>query len=194
MHFNFLNWHSIKTKVTLFTLAVFLISIWSLALYASRMLREDMKVLLGEQQFSTVSLVAEHVNTELDTRIKALERIAAEITPAILGNADALQALLEQRPVFLDLFNGGVLALGLDGTAIAEAPLPQRRLGVNYRDVDSVLAALREGKSAIGRPVVGKTLHAPVFGMASPIHDAQGQVIGALFGVINLSKPVFWTR
>ena len=35
------SWRSIKTRVTLFTLAIFLISLWSLALYASRVLRAD---------------------------------------------------------------------------------------------------------------------------------------------------------
>jgi diguanylate cyclase (GGDEF)-like protein/PAS domain S-box-containing protein len=194
MHFNFLNWHSLKTRVTLFTLAVFLISIWSLALYASRMLREDMTVLLGEQQFSTVSLVAEQANAELDNRFQALARIAGEITPAMLANTNALQALLEQRPIFQSLFNGGVLALRLDGTAVAEGPLPGQRIGLNYMDVDTVAAALKQDKATIGRPVIGRTLHAPVLGMARPIHDAQGRIIGALFGVINLGKPNFLNR
>ena len=191
MHFDFLNWHSLKTRVTLFTLAVFLIGIWSLAFYASRMLREDMKVLLGEQQFSTVSLVAEQVNSELENRFQALTRISGEITPAIWGDTNALQALLEQRPIFQGLFNGGVLALRLDGTAVAEGPLPGPRIGVNYMEVDSVATALKDGKPSIGRPVIGKTLHAPVFSMTQPIRDVQGHVVGTLFGVINLGKPNF---
>jgi membrane protein implicated in regulation of membrane protease activity len=38
---------SLKTRVTLFTLAIFVISIWLLAFYASKMLRKDMERLLG---------------------------------------------------------------------------------------------------------------------------------------------------
>ncbi len=41
-------WRSLKTRVTLFTLAIFLASIWSLAFYASRMLRAEMQRLLGD--------------------------------------------------------------------------------------------------------------------------------------------------
>lgn len=191
MRFNFFNWRSLKTRVTLLTLVVFLIGIWSLSFYASRMLRQDMERMLGEQQFSTVSLVAEQVNTELVDRLKALEIIAGEITLVMMGKSAALQVHLEQRAIFQSLFNGGILVLHPDGTVIAEAPLGGQRIGLNYMDVDTVAAALREGKTMIGRPVIGRTLLTPVLPMATPIRNGQGKVIGALFGVINLGKPNF---
>jgi hypothetical protein len=37
------QWHSLKTKVTLFTLIFFLIGIWSLAFYARYTLHNDME-------------------------------------------------------------------------------------------------------------------------------------------------------
>jgi diguanylate cyclase (GGDEF)-like protein/PAS domain S-box-containing protein len=43
----------------------------------------------------------------------------------------------------------------------------------------------------VGRPVFGKKLQAPVFGMTVPVRTPQGQVIGALSGVTNLSLPSF---
>ena len=42
MNFNFFRWRSLKTRVSLFTLGIFLISFWSLAFYASWTLRNDM--------------------------------------------------------------------------------------------------------------------------------------------------------
>ena len=71
MHLNILQRLSLKTRVSLFTLAIFLGGLWSLSYYAAHMLREDMEQLLGQQQFATVSLVAAAVNDELDGRIKA---------------------------------------------------------------------------------------------------------------------------
>ena len=58
MHLKGFEWRSLKTRVTLSTLAIFLVGIWSLAFYASRVLREDMRVLLGELQLSTTAAVA----------------------------------------------------------------------------------------------------------------------------------------
>jgi hypothetical protein len=77
---------SIKTRVTVFTLVIFLIGIWSLAFYASRMLHQDMQRTLSEQQFSTVSFMAMQANQELDLRLRSIEDIAARISPAMLGN------------------------------------------------------------------------------------------------------------
>ena len=62
--------HSLKTRITLATLAIFVISIWLLGFYASRMLREDMHRLLSEQQFSTVTFIADELDHELGDRLK----------------------------------------------------------------------------------------------------------------------------
>lgn len=191
MRFNFCNWRSLKSRVTLCTLVIFLISVWSLAFYASRMLRQDMERLLGEQQFSTVSLVAEQVNAELAEGLRGLEIIAREITPAILGDTAALQAYLEQRAIFQHLFNGGISVVRTEGTVIVDVPRSLGRIGVNYLDQDYLVGALQGGKSMIGRPVMGKSSLTPVLPIAAPIRDTQGRVIGVLFGVINLGKPNF---
>ena len=55
MNWNIFRWRSLKIRVTVFTLTIFLASIWSLAFYANRMLHEDMQRLLGEQQLSTAA-------------------------------------------------------------------------------------------------------------------------------------------
>ena len=58
------HWHSLKTRVTVFTLVIFVISLWVLALFATRMLREDMQHLLGEQQQTTAAFVAEQIKSD----------------------------------------------------------------------------------------------------------------------------------
>jgi diguanylate cyclase (GGDEF)-like protein/PAS domain S-box-containing protein len=191
MNFRIFQSRSLKTRVTLFTLAIFLAGIWSLAFYASQMLRQDMQRLLGEQQFSTASFIAAGINQELDDRLRALEKIAATISPAMMENTAALQASLEQRPVFQGLFNSGIFATRLDGSATASIPLSAKRFGINYLDRDYIAAALNEGKATIGRPVMGRRTLAPGFSMAAPIRNAQGTVIGVLAGVTNLSIPNF---
>ncbi|MGB4065431.1 MAG: PAS domain S-box protein [Azonexus sp.] len=194
MSLNLFRKTSLKTRLTLFTLAVFLIGIWSLAFYASRMLREDMQHQLGEQQFATVNLVAAQVNSELEERLKGLEKVASEITPGMLNKADSLQAFLEQRPILQLMFNGGVRIAGPDALAVASVPYSDERVSTSYIDRDYMIGALKEGKSTIGRPVLGRVLQAPVIGMAVPIRDGKAQVIGALVGAINLGKPNFLDR
>src|ERR1035437_4329100 len=191
MKLDFLQNWSIKTRVTLFTLGIFLLSLWLLAFYASRILRADMQRLLGDQQFSTATFVAEDVNHELEDRLRGLEMVAKAVTPALLANAVILQTTLEQRTFVLSLFNGGIVVVNLDGKVVADVPLSTGRVGVNLMDRDHIAGALKEGKTTIGRPFMGRTLHAPIVAMAAPIRDPQGKVIGAVAGVIDLGKPNF---
>ena len=191
MNLRFLTPQSLKSRVTLATLVVFVLSTALLGSYASRMLREDMGRELGAQQFATVSLLAAQVDEELKNRVVALQTTAARIDSKMMGSHSALQIYLDQRQHLAALFNAGAFVTGTDGTVIVDVPLSANRLGLNVSERDYLLAALKEGKSSVGQPVLGKSLKKPVFSVAAPIHDAQGQVIGALVGVVNLGQPNF---
>jgi hypothetical protein len=107
MRLNLIQWRSFNARVTLFTLVIFVAGMWALTFYISRTLREDFVQLLGDQQFSTATLMAYEVNQHMTERVESLELVAASITPQMMANRASLQALLEARPVFLRLFNGG---------------------------------------------------------------------------------------
>ena len=159
MKSNVFNWQSLKTRVTLFTLGILAISIWAMAFYTSRTLQADMQHLLGDQQFSTTKLVAQGVDEELNARITALGDYAkGRITPSMLNNVQALQERLEGSPAILSMFNGGVFLTGADGVAIASVPVSAGRVGTNYMDRDVMVAAIKEGRPSIGKPVLGLSL------------------------------------
>ena len=175
---------SLKTRLLLITLLIFVLSSASLAFYLSRMMRQDMERLLGEQQFTTVSLVAAQVNDALANRLKGLENFVGErITPNLMNDPAAVQKNLEEGSTIQGLFNGGLYVADTRGFAIASVPASVHRLGVNYMDRDHVIAALKEAKSTVSKPMIGKVLGTPVFSMATPIRDASGKVIGVLVGV-----------
>ena len=172
-------------------LLIFVISIWSLSYYTSLMLRADMQRQLSEQQSSTVAFVAGEINDELTDRLVVLEKAAGKITTAVLRNPSALQAFLEEQLILQGPFNAGVVAIGAEGTALAELPRTIGVVGVNLMERDHVVGALKHGKSTIGRPVMGKKVQSPIVVMATPIRDPQGKVIGALTGLTDLAKPNF---
>jgi len=191
MAFTIFSWHSLKTRMTFLSLVILLSSLWSLSFYSSRMLYGDVEKISGEQQLSTVSLLAAHLNQEISIRLTALEEIAETIHPATMGNAPSLQTFLEHRILVKNFFNEGMLVYSLDGTAIAAAPFASLRVGLNYMDRDYLVGAIKEDKATIGLPLIGRTAKAPIFVMAVPIHDSKGNVIGALSGITNLDKPNF---
>jgi signal transduction histidine kinase/CheY-like chemotaxis protein len=191
MNLQSLRVRSLETRMTLSTLAIFLVSMWALAYYATSTLHMDMERMLGRQQFSTVSLIAGQINDGLNNRIQALQAVAGEVTPAMLVKQATLQTLLESRPLLKFLFNGGVFVTGADGTAIADLPISAGRIGLNYMDQVSVSTALKQGKTMFSRPTVGKKLRGPLFSISAPIHGSNGKVLGVLVGVIDLSIPNF---
>ena len=192
------QWRSLNTKIALATLGIFLAGIWSLSFYASQMLRKDMQAQLGEQQFATVSLVAAQLESELSSRLQALQIVARKASQVMQEMQEmqdegpaAMQAFVEERVTLQTLFNGGIVILDQGGTAVADYPRTAGRIGVNYMDSEVIAAALKEAKSSIGKPVLGRKLKMPVFGLTVPLLDGEGRVIGALSAAVNLGIPSF---
>ncbi|MFT3847139.1 MAG: EAL domain-containing protein [Propionivibrio sp.] len=186
------QWRSLSTKITLATLGIFLAGIWSLSFYAAQMLRQDMQARLGEQQFSTVSLVAAQVESELSSRLQTLQTVARSAAQVMQdGGPAAMQRFVDERVALQTLFNGGITVHDASGTVIADYPASAGRIGVNDMDIDVIAAALKDAKASIGSPGLDKKLGKPVFGLAAPLLDGEGRVIGALSGVINLGIPSF---
>lgn len=186
--------NSLKTRITLLTLVIFLLSLWSFGYAVSYSLRDDMQRVLGDQQHSMAALMAADISDQIDTRVLALQRVAQTIEKRNIQSDKELQALLEELPVFQSLFNGGTFVADRDGTAIASLPVSLERIGVNFIDRDYIANTLRDGNHTIGRPVMGRQIKAPIFGIGVPIKDKNGKVIAALAGVINLSESNFMDR
>lgn len=190
MRLNLFQWRSLKTRVTFITLGIFVLGIWTLALYTSRMLHDDMQRLLGQQQFSTVSYMAAELNHELDDRLKALATAANGISP-LLPDAPATRQHLGQRAYLQELFNGGVIAYRRDATPVAAFPPAGGESQLPGGAIDAVGWVLRTGKANIGSPSPSGGQGVPSFAMAVPIHDSDGTLQGALAGIISFKAPNF---
>ena len=185
------RWRSLKTRVTIMALSVFVLSIWALTFFTSQILRRDLQELVGEQQFSAATIVAAEIEQEIGDRMHALALVARQIKSAHMAKPAALQKLFDANPLLLDLFNGGAFVTDADATTIASIPEELGRAGVNYRERNHIAVALKQGIPAVSDAVLGKMLNAPVVSLAMPIRDANGAVVGTLVGVINLGQPNF---
>lgn len=190
---NLARLRSPQTNVTVWALIIFLFSIWSLTGYVNWTLRRDMQPLLSEQQFSIASLIAEDVNDELKERIRALKLIANAIQAPLLNEPALLQTYVDQLPLLELFFNAGIFVIRLDGTAVAEVP-SRNRVGVNFMDRDHIAVALNEGKISVSSPDIDQMSGAPAFIIVVPILDPQGKTIGALGGVIDLTRNSFFDK
>ena len=103
--------HSLKTRVTLFTIAVFIVSLWGLSFMTSRMLHADMQRGLGQQQSSALNLLSQFVNQGLEDRLAALGKVAQQISLAQMKPSADLQNRLNQSVSLQGLFNGGAFVV-----------------------------------------------------------------------------------
>jgi PAS domain S-box-containing protein len=189
---------SLKTRVTLYSLAIFVAGIWSLAFYGKGKFHRDLQRLLGNQQYSTVAVVAGEIDSDVRDRLLALKSVADSIPLATMRDAAALRTLLAGHPVLALQFNAGVAVHSADGRELAA--LPRRATaatGITAADAavnDAVATMIARGGVTIGRPILDSTARAAVFSMAVPIHDGAGRVVGALSGTTTLAKPSFLDR
>jgi len=181
---------SLNMRVTLFTLAIFLLCLWSLSFYLNQLIREGIQRQIIEQQASTAELVSMDINSQIEDRLTALSQVAAQLGSSFQDRA-SLQQRLQQRTELGYLFNGGYFVTDAQGTALASLPESAQRIGVSYTERDYFRRALAEDRPVVGIPVMGKQLHAPIIGLAAPIHGPSGASIGVLAGIVNLEASSF---
>ncbi|QDL52756.1 bifunctional diguanylate cyclase/phosphodiesterase [Rhodoferax aquaticus] len=184
-------WRSLKVRATAFTLLIFVLGIWSLSYLISRSLQADMQQLLGAQQFSTVSLLAQDVDDELKDFLGALEVAAAKIDAPMMANAVALQTYLGQRQHAAALYNGGIFVTDTQGKVLADARTTANQFGPNGDERDTLAKVVKDRKALVGQPVLSESPKAHIFSIFAPILDARGQAMGVLVGVVDLGKPNF---
>lgn len=186
MYFRLLRDSSLKTRITVASLLIFLVGIWSLSIYMNRILRADFQRILGDKAFEAVSMIASQVDRELARQVHVLKETAALADTPLRVGPEAMQAFLEARPDLPVIFGGGVFVTHTNGTAVAAYPFKDLHVGVNFADRDYLVGALIKGEPTIGRPVISKTDNAPVIVVATPIFGTHDAVIGAMAGVTNL--------
>lgn len=170
---------------------IFLVSLWSLSYYASHSLREDLELVLSDQQFATATMVAADLEGEFENRFKALENVAGFSSEGQMNESTALQALLDNRSVLQSLFNGDVIACSLDGKMLANFNSSLQQLCRDYINTPKTAAVLKQGKPAVSQLFLNTDENLAFFWIAVPVYDMDGKVIGALAGMINLANPNF---
>lgn len=187
------SWRSLQTRITLLSLSVFLVGLWSLSWYVVRALHHDVQHMLSQQQLATVTLQADELNRTLALHLETLEKAGQLAAPLLAGSAKDLHTFLATRLSLINFFNGGLIMIDSDGKPRAAYPSMLPHPGNDFRDRPAAGSALKEGRAAIGKPTISPQTHTPVVPFAAPIRDSANQVIGAMVGLVDLGQPNFLT-
>jgi len=203
------SWHSLKLRLPLLTVLLFLGGLWALVLFASHQLRQDMRSQVEAQQQSTAAFAALALDETLQERQAILLRVARHFAPIVQHHPEQLSAppsdfaALRQAfgemlgtpnsaqlglVVLQQLFNGGTFITDTRGLALTSFPPHVLRTGKNYADRDFIRRTLA-GHSVVSPPFTEGTI--PVIVMTVPIWGDDGTPVGVLAGVLDLSDPNF---
>ncbi|WP_296494527.1 diguanylate cyclase [Rhodoferax sp.] len=185
---------SLKTRVTLMTLAIVVVSFLVLAFYSKSLLREELLLYTGQQQRSALSLFAAEVNYGLQDRLDTLDATASRLTPKLLEDPASATAFLLDQPFLARQFNAGVMVWDQQGALQTEAPYVSDGSMAGALDAQALAGVLQGGQPVIGRIHTVDNGKKPRFAMAVPIRDPQGVVVGALGGVIRLDQANFLSQ
>jgi diguanylate cyclase (GGDEF)-like protein/PAS domain S-box-containing protein len=178
---------SLKFKVTVFTLCVFLFSIGILTWQFSEHLHDKLSVDLSKQQLSEVTFVAERIDSAVKLRIDTLALTAQSISPQMLQDRELASAFLAERKALYKLYTLGVMIISGNGRGIADFPPADGRGSADFNGQEFFRQAMATGKPAISRPGWGRFVKDPRLVIAVPILDKSKRIVGVLAGVTSLS-------
>ena len=148
-----LSWHSLKLRLPLLIVVLFLGGLWALAGFANYQLRHDMRHQIERQQRSVAALAAQALEHTLQERQAILLRVARHFAPVlehapeqlnrpatdfralrqpfgeVLSTPDSTQLGLV---VLQQLFNGGTFVTNAQGLALTSFPPHILRTGNDY--------------------------------------------------------------
>lgn len=187
---------SLKFRVTFAVFSVFIVSIWGTLFYISQTLTAELKSLLEVQQYSATLIVANNINQELTLRLDSLRTVAHLVEKSVPKNSEDWGKFIDQKPVLQSFFNGGLFFENIDGVVMTGGTplndLSGQTLSRYDRDIVSI--AIDREQASIGRTKFLEFKKQAIVAMATPVKNKQGQVIGAVSAVINLSVPNFLTQ
>lgn len=171
--------------VILFVLAATTIVTW----LALSMSERDMKSVIGQQQFSLLSVAAAHVDEQLAAKRLLLASIADAI-PATQRTPAAIHAAIERHASASAEF-ANVAAFDGSGKYLASLRAPQQG-NPSLADRPYFEQTLAQKRAIISPPLRGRVSNLPVVVLTHPIIDSGGDVQLVLVGSIDLLNSDFF--
>ncbi|MYN03863.1 diguanylate cyclase [Pseudoduganella sp. DS3] len=171
--------------VIAFVLAATTVLTW----LALSMAERDMKAVIGQQQFSLLSLAAAHIDEQLAAKRLLLASIAEAVPPG-QRNADGLRAAIERHAAAAAEF-ANVAAFDASGQYLASLRPPSQP-NPNVADRNYFEQTMAQKRGIISPPVRGRVSNLPVVALTHPIIDSGGDVQTVLVGSIDLLNSDFF--
>lgn len=180
-------------KVRMATVVILLVlGATTLVTTAALLLAErDMKSVIGSQQYAVISTAAAYVDQQLDNKRAILATLPEGLAPGAHAEPDAMQKLLESRPVARgEFFN--IVAFDRGGKLVAtlRPDFNETRISASTRPYFEDTIKTRKG--LVSEPFLSRLSGRPVVVLTQPVLDRAGDVAFVIVGSIDLQKSDFF--
>ncbi|HRP98144.1 MAG TPA: EAL domain-containing protein [Rhodocyclaceae bacterium] len=181
---------NLKTKSSL-TVAVLLIVVFGIGiLVQDYLIRTSLKHTIADQQFALVSRVAGEIDGRLAINLDALERVAAGLTPALVGDRPALQRFVRDQTGILAIFDA-LIVVSPTLQVLADVPQVAGRVGTDVSGLAHLVRLRETRQPVVSQPFLGKITGRPTVAMSVPVREPGGPLIAILSGTFDLYTPNF---
>ncbi|KAF0164528.1 MAG: signal transduction protein [Rhodocyclaceae bacterium] len=172
----------LKATIAIFTVALFVSTIWVLAHYLEEEASVKIKKILAAEQYQTVEHIARSLDEAVSLRINALTDAALLIDPEWMSRPDRLHAFMATHSPLHRFFDVGMIAISREGIGLADLPNLEGREQASHAQTDYFREVMATGKPSVGKPIPDPFTHKPVLNIAVPIKNRRHEVIGVLLG------------
>jgi len=180
---------SIKTKVTLIvTVCVvsLLVVVSALEMYR---VKADLSELLGNQQMTLVSRMADEIDEKLRSTHAVLVAMAKVLPVEISNGPTQLRKYLEDRTGMRLLFDN-LLVFSPSGMTLVDLGATGLE-GTSVGDREFFRKVMSDRQPYISQPFLGRNSKRPFVVLVAPVLDRRGNVAAVLAGSLDLMRPNF---
>jgi len=165
-------------------LLIILVSVISFVTLAQ--FERNTKDLIEQQQFTTVTLLANEIDDKMTSTLDLLTATAGLFQAAHITDGSKAGAFLQEHSEIKTVFNNGVFLFDRHGSMIAETQ-KSGRVGQDFSFREYLATSLQIKKPYIGNPYISSQAHKhPAVMLTAPIFDGTGALVGVLAGSIDL--------
>ena len=184
---------TLKARVVVLVVVMFVACIWALALSVTLALERDLTQLVSANIAAQVNNVAGDLDRNIQLRIDALTRLAESLTPEILADAAKLDHALDRFADTGVITWDACFVANSKGIITAGYPEHAVRVGASVEELGYFREVVASGRPVIGVPVAADAAQQrPAVPIAVPLRNSAGATIGALVGSVLLSDPLIF--
>jgi len=181
---------TLKTKVIMVVVAAVLITTAVIVAVSLYIMKRDIRNLIGDQQYTTIKMIATALDESFHTRRIALRSLSQGLPAAAYNDREQLQTYLAGHTSLTDMFfnfsvfdaKGELIGNFIDQSAIGK---------FNVADREYMRRTLEKKQGVISEPLRSQLSQRAIVLMTEPVLDDRGEVALVFVGSIDLQQANF---